>query len=128
MLRRTILAVSVLTLSACGGGGGGSTGGATPTGGTTTPTPDKFEVTGNNQTTTLNKTSKIAAYISGSNNTVYIQSSLTLLEVSGSNNVIEISNGVTVDKCSIVGINNAAKLPKDLKLSCDISGLNNTGF
>lgn len=126
MFRRTILAVSVLTLAACGGGGGGG-GNTAPSGGTTS-TPEKFEVTGSNQTTTLNKTTKVAAYIGGNENTVYIQTSLSLLEVSGTGNKIDIANGVTIDKCSVIGVNNTATKPTGTTLSCDVAGVNNIGF
>lgn len=131
MFRKTILAVSVLTLTACGGGGGSDSSTTTPP--TTKPTIpanglETITVSGSLTTTTINKTQKTNLLIDGSDNTVYIQTPVSVLKIEGNLNKIDFANGVTVDSCEIKGSNNKATKSDLLQLNCTIDGNLNKGF
>ncbi len=66
--------------------------------------------------------------IIGSSNTVTINSELNLFRVPGSNNLITITNVFQIEDCVVEGNDNTLILPNGFNISCDITGLGNTGF
>ncbi|MCP4270861.1 MAG: hypothetical protein GY781_02685 [Gammaproteobacteria bacterium] len=60
--------------------------------------------------------------------TVYVQSDLSKLIVSGSNSLFYFSEGVSVKGCEVSGNDNTAIFPEGFVLSCEVTGVGNTGF
>jgi len=120
MLKFLSIIPLVVFLSSCGGGGGG--------GGSDGNANDTVAVSGVGQTITVNSVDKTDLDISGIGNTINIETDLGALTLSGEDNVLNFASGIVVDSCAVSGTGNTAQKAGPVTMTCDDSGVGNTGF
>jgi len=77
---------------------------------------------------TVNSEIKTDLMITGSNNTVNIETNLGELRVDGSNNLLNISPNTTVDLCIVTGSDNTIQKNEFVLISCENNGSGNIGI
>jgi hypothetical protein len=118
MLISQIFCITVIV--SCGGGGSSSP--------ISSQTINVVSISGVGGTTTVNRSGLTDLDLSGTNNTVNVETDIRNIDISGVNNLINFADGVEVENCEISGSDNSAIAAGELTINCSDSGVGNSGF
>jgi len=119
-LKYFLITTFLITLSGCGGGEGDKF--------ISSEELNKMLVSGSESVETVNNKNRTDLTITGTNNTVNIETNLRNLDISGNNNLLNFSDNIAVGSCAVSGNDNSVVLSGSLTMTCTVTGAGNIGF
>ncbi len=87
-----------------------------------------FQHVTSSSTITYNNDTVHDVQITGSGNTINLETDVGHFQLDGSNNLVNLSEGVSVESCDVTGSDNTAQREGNNSMNCSVVGSGNQGF